>query len=158
MRSLADLGEGLGVLSKCTRLEREMRIDSSNLFSQAISYCKLRLGQARELEAQEGSGSVQKAAILELSSTIVYSDRLVHAYDVLHRYETRIGLDSDGMDDHRDTMVVLSPWASEALSWISVASGNDALKNRYMSTFVDARNKGDDKPLEFAMVSSLWIG
>ena len=155
IRYLADLGEGLDVLSKCTRLEREMGIDCSSLLSQAISYCKSRLRQAQELEAQEGSGSVQKAAILELSSVIAYSDRLVHAYDVLHRYEARIGLNSDGMDDHRDHMVALSPWASEALSWISAASGNDALKNRFMPTFVDAHNEGDDKPLEFAMVSSL---
>ena len=155
IRYLADLGEGLDVLSKCTRLEREMGIDCSSLLSQAISYCKLRLTQAQELEAQEGSGSVQKAAILELSSAIAYSDRLVHAYDVLHRYEARIGLNSVGMDDHRDNVVALSPWASEALSWISAASGNDALKNRFMPTFVDAHNQGDDKPLEFAMVSFL---
>ena len=157
IRYLADLGEGLDVLSKCTRLEREMGIDCSSLLSQAISYCKLRLTQAKELEAQEGSGSVQKAAILELSSVIAFSDRLVHAYDVLHRYEARIGLNSDGMDDHRDHMVALSPWASEALSWISAASGNDALKKRFMPTFVDAHSEGDDKPLEFAMVSPLRI-
>ena len=149
IRSLVDLGEALDVLSKSIRLEREMGIDTSCLHSQAISHCKVRLRQAHELEEQEGSGSVRKEAILYLSSKLAYHDRLVHAYDVLHRYETRTGLESD---EQREPISAHTPWATEALSWLATASGNDAMKGRFLPTFGDVLNDGStDKPLEFTM-------
>ena len=148
IRALADLGEGLDALSRCTRLESEMGVDGASVHSQAISYCKFRLTHAKETEAQEGSGMVRKDAISELSLKLGYHDRLNRAYDVLHRYESNTGLGGRSGEDTETTNVeTLSPWASEALSWISAASENDAMK-RFMSSYTDVRN--DDKPLEFS--------
>mmetsp|Transcript_22582 Transcript_22582/g.48884 ORF Transcript_22582/g.48884 Transcript_22582/m.48884 type:complete len:1696 (-) Transcript_22582:1217-6304(-) len=150
IQGLADLGEGLDVLSKCSRLEGEMGIDGSSLHSQAVSYCQSRLNHATQ-QAQEGSGMVRKAQISELNQSIAYHNRLVHAYNVLHRYERQNDLNSASRDDpeSRDNVETLSPWASEALSWISAASGNDASKTRFMPSFPDAQNQGTKKPLEF---------
>lgn len=146
----ADLGDALDVLAKSPRLEREMGIDSSNILSQAISHCRSRLKYAKDVDAQEGSGAVRKAAIEEMSSKLAYFDRLVHAYDVLNRYETRNGLRNNDIDEDIGVKENLSPWASEALYWISAASSIDTFTIK--DTNIDAEN---EKPMEFSTVSLL---
>ncbi|KAL7530662.1 hypothetical protein ACHAXR_005562, partial [Thalassiosira sp. AJA248-18] len=148
IRALADLGEGLDALSRCHRLENEMGVNGSSLHSQACTYCKARLSRAKDIESQEGSGIVRKDAISYLSLKLGYHDRLGRAYNILHRYESRNGRNSTRGDD-QDGTGMLSPWASEALSWISAASGNDALKTRFAPTLPNDVHS-DNKPLGFS--------
>ena len=151
IKALSDLGEGLDALSSCSRLENEMGIDGSSLHSKAISYCKSRLESAKQIETQEGSGTVRKDVISELSLTLAYHDRLVNAYNVLHKYETRNGLSITRMEEQEVTdKNTLSPWALEALSWLSAASSNDTAKHRFMASSPNVmHNQEDDKPLKF---------
>jgi len=149
--SLADLGEGLDALSKCSRIEEEMNIDGSTLQSQAISYCKTRLDSAKKTEAHEGSGVVRKDAIASLEVTLAYHERLVNSYNILHRYETRNGLGSTRLEDEEVTDNKLSSWASEAMNWISIASSIDLLNRRFTSSSSpNVSNKDEDKPLQFS--------
>jgi hypothetical protein len=151
IHSLSDLGEALDALSKTTRLERG--IDGSNLLSQAIAYCRSRLKHAKEIEAQEGSGTVRKTAIEEMSSKLAYFDRLVQAYDVLNRYETRNGNSSNEMDNDTGIREYLSPWESEGLYWITATSGNAPLKYNGNKAFGTL----NEHPMEFSMVSFVSI-
>jgi len=149
--SLADLGEGLDALSKCSRIEEEMNIDGSTLQSQAISYCKTRLDSAKKTEAHEGSGVVRKDAIASLEVTLAYHERLVNSYNILHRYETRNELGSTRLEDEEVTdNNALSSWASEGMNWISLASNNDMLNRRFTSSSPNVSNKDEDKPLQFS--------
>ena len=152
IKALSDLGEGLDTLSKCSRLEKEMGIDGCSLHLQSISFCKSRLNSAKEMEAQEGSGTIRKDAISDLELTIAYHDRLVNAYNVLHRYETRNKLVSSPSrswgDQENDDDSVLSSWASEAMAWL-LAANNDTLKNRFMTPSPDVNNEDEGKPLKF---------
>lgn len=149
IHTFADQGDALDALSKSTRLEREMGIDGSNLLSQAISHCRSRLKHAKDVDAQEGSGTVRKTAIEEMSSKLAYFDRLVHAYDVLNRYEIRNGLRNNDIDEDIGIKEKMSPWASEALYWISATSSINMLTIKGDTTF----NTENDKPMEFSMVS-----
>jgi len=149
--SLADLGDGLDALSKCNRIEEKMNIDGSTLQSQAISYCKTRLDNAKKTEAHEGSGAVRKDAIASLEVTLAYHERLVNSYNILHRYETRNGLGSTRLEDEEVTdNNALSSWASEGMNWISLASNNDMLNRRFTSSSSNVSNKDEDKPLQFS--------
>lgn len=149
IHTLVDLGEALDALSKSTRLERDLGIDCSNLLSQAISYCRSRLQHARETESQEGSGAVRRGAIEDMSSKLAYFDRVIQAYDVLHRYETRNGLGSNEVDDDIGMKDNMSSWASEALHWISATSGIEPLRKKGSINIY----AGNDQPMEFSMVS-----
>ncbi|KAL7551043.1 hypothetical protein ACHAWF_014247, partial [Thalassiosira exigua] len=151
VRALTDLGEGLAALSKSSRLGSDMGINGSRLHSQAVSYCKSRLNHAKEMESQEGSGMMTKRAISELTIKLAYHERLDRAYDVLHRYESKGIFNSTGREhDDIAQMENLSPWASEALSWISMVSGNDVLKTRFRPTFPSTFGQDDSKPVEFS--------
>ena len=150
IRAIADLSEGLDVLSKCSQLEERMGVNGSSFHSQAVSHCKHRLDLARKIEASEGSGMVRKAAISELSLKIAYHERLICAYDDLHRFELRNDRKSSDADDADNWEARrLSGWASEAVSWISVSDGNDALSTTFASSFSDIQEK-DKIPLRFS--------
>ncbi len=153
IHTLSDLGEALDALSKSTRLESDSGIDGSNLLSQAITYCTSRLEHAMEIEAKEGSGTVRKAAIEEMSSKLAYFNRLVQAYNVLNRYETRNGLSNNEIDDEVRMNENISSWASEALYWISTTSSIDTLRIKGSAVF----DAGNDTPMEFSMVSVPFI-
>jgi hypothetical protein len=149
IQALTDLGEGLDAISKCTRMEKDMSIDGSTLLSQAISYCRSRLKQAKEIESQEGSGAVRRAAIVEMTSRIAYFDRLVQAYEILSRYELKNGLDKNEMDDDIRVKDDLSHWESEALYWTSATSSLNADNNS-----IPVLDVNINKPLAFSTVCS----
>eukprot|EP00804_Cyclotella_cryptica_P011836 CCRYP_015348-RB/>CCRYP_015348-RB protein AED:0.01 eAED:0.01 QI:269/1/1/1/1/1/2/1639/1263 len=155
IRALSDLGEGLDVISKSHKIE-QMGIEAANFHSQVLSHCKSRLESALEKEIKEGSGLIQKSTISSLSSKISYHDKLLRAYDVLHRYEVRNDKDFSGGNDadFRDAQP-LSDWASEAISWISAAEEHGT----FTSSLSGMKQREDfNKPLpfsKFAMACSL---
>ena len=141
IRALSDLGEGLDVLSK------SHKIDGSSFHSQALSYCKTRLDLALEKETREGSGMLQKSVISTLSSKILYHEKLIRAYDVLHRYEVRNDENYGGESEVDFDASQTSDWASEAISWISAAEAHDIF-----TSSLSAKNQKEDfsKPLTFS--------
>jgi hypothetical protein len=149
IKTLTDLGEGLEALSKCNRLEDEMGVVGSSFHSQAVSFCKSRLDQVKKAESEEGSGMARKAAISDLASKLSYHERLVNAFDILNNFESKDTLNDTVMDDDGSDLRSISSWASEALSWQIVASGNDAASARFAPAFPDNK-KQNNKPLQFS--------
>jgi len=135
-----------------------MMADCRPSHSRAVSICKSRLAEAREAEAREDSGALRKEAMAGLESRAAYHDRLARAYGALKRYDGRgrgeeersgEGGPTDA-GDRRD--VPSSPWASEALSWMSLASnaGNDAIQSKLLSAFRYDGSGDEDEPLKFS--------
>jgi hypothetical protein len=144
IRALRDLGEGLDALSKSQKVE-QMGADGSGFHSQAVAHCKSRLELAVEKENKEGSGMLQKNVISSLSSKISYHERLIRAYDVLHRYEVRNDEELEDDVEFCDSQS-LSQWAEEAISWISLAEEHDIFK-------ASTKQREDSKPLSFSRFS-----
>ena len=150
IKTLADLGEGLEALSTCNRLEDEMGVIGASFHSKVVAFCKSCLDQAKKTEAEEGSGMARKTAISDLSSKLSYHERLINAFDILNNFESKDNLKDTVMDggDGSD-LRSMSSWASEALSWLLVASGNDAACDRFAPAFPD-KQKQNNKPLQFS--------
>eukprot|EP00985_Skeletonema_marinoi_P014265 scaffold7206_cov143-Skeletonema_marinoi.AAC.7 len=149
IKTLADLGEGLEALSKCNRLEDEMGVVGSSFHSQAVAFCKSRLDQVKKVESEEGSGMTRKAAISDLESKLSYHEKLINAFDTLNNFESKDNLKDIVMDEDSGDLRSISSWASEALSWLLVASGNDAASSRFAPAFPD-KQKQNNKPLRFS--------
>jgi hypothetical protein len=149
IKTLADLGEGLEALSKCHRLEEDMGIVGSSFHSQAVAHCKSRIDQVKKTESEEGSGMARKTAISDLSSKLSYHERLINAFDILNNFELKDDLNNTVMDDDTSDLRSLSSWASEALSWLVVASGNVAACGRFAPAF-PSTNQQNNKPLRFS--------
>lgn len=143
IKTLADLGEGLEALSKCKRLEEEMGVVGSSFHSQAVAHCKSRLDQVKQTESEEGSGMARKAAILDLTSKLNYHDRLISAYDILNNFESKDDPNNTSMEDDVTDLRSLPSWASEALSWLVVASGNAAASARFAPAFPCTQQKSN---------------
>ena len=135
LKTLTDLGEGLEALSKCNRLEDEMGVAGSSFHSQAVLFCKTRLEQVKKAESEEGSGVTRKNEILFLESKLNYNERLINAFDILSNFESKDDLKDIVVDDDNIDLRYASPWASEALSWLIVASENAAARSRFAPTF-----------------------
>ena len=149
IKTLTDLGEGLEALSKCNRLEDEMGVVGASFHSQVVAFSKSRLDQVKKVESEEGSGMTRKAAISDLESKLNYHERLINAFDTLNNFETKDNLKDIVMDDDSGDLRSLSSWASEALSWLIVASENDAASSRFAPAFPGTQ-KQNNKPLRFS--------
>ena len=143
IQALSDLGEGLDAMSKSQKME-QIGTEGSSIRSRALSHCKVRLEKALEKENREGSGLLQKTVILEISCKISYHEKLASAYDVLHRYEIKTERENEDDDADAGGSHSLSEWASEAISWISVAEEH--------GIFSTTTNRREDlsKPLAFS--------
>eukprot|EP00956_Cyclotella_meneghiniana_P015507 scaffold23809_cov62-Cyclotella_meneghiniana.AAC.13 len=120
IRALSDLGDGLDALSKSQKME-QLGAEGSSFHAKALEHCKSRLESAVDKEQKEGSGLLQKSVISNLSSKISYHEKLVHAFDVLHRYELRSEDDDMNNDEYFMDSEPLGAWSAEAISWISIA-------------------------------------
>lgn len=120
IRALSDLGDGLDALSKSQKME-QLGAEGSSFHAQALEHCKSRLELAVDKEQKEGSGLLQKSVISSLSSKISYHEKLVRAFDVLHRYELRNDDDNTNDDEYFMDSQPLGTWTAEAISWISIA-------------------------------------
>jgi len=154
IKTLTDLGEGLEALSKCNRLEDEMGVVGSSFHSQAVAFCKSRLDQVMEAESEGGSGMARKAAIYDLALKLSYHERLINAFDILNNFESKDTLRDTVVDDDGSDFRSISSWASEALSWHIVASGNDAARSRFAPAFPTSE-KQNNRPLQFSHFATL---
>lgn len=149
IQALSDLGEGLHAMAKSQKME-QIGSEGSSFHSQALMHCKLRLEKAVEKENKEGSGLLQKSVISDLSSKISYHEKLANAYDVLHRYEIRTEVGNEDADIDFQHSQPLSEWASEAISWISVAEEHDIFPS------TTAKRREDlSKPLVFSKFAAV---
>jgi hypothetical protein len=126
-----------------------MGVVGSSFHSQAVAFCKSRLDQVKKVESEEGSGMARKAAISDLESKLSYHEKLINAFDTLNNFESKDNLKDIVMDEDSGDLRSISSWASEALSWLLVASGNDAASSRFAPAFPD-KQKQNNKPLRFS--------
>jgi len=136
MTSLVDLGVALDVLGKSTHLEEEMGAEGSTFHSHVLELCQFRLEEARPHDASDDGSSSMISSVSsgdcvktnKFEEKLVIHERIVAAYDVLHRYESASYSDDEEDDIEEETdneindlserTAPRTPWAVEAMAWI----------------------------------------